>query len=328
MNTRSASVRLHRSIELAAWALAAAGYFGPWIAHPTAALAWNAFDLFDILRILPEIETLALAVNLYALRLPAVGLALLLPLLLAEARPVWRWGAALVGAALLVNTLPPYAVIRTAWRAPGWRVPFWWGVGGLLALAGLTGFGPRLRDARWRAWLALAWLLLTGIPAFLTFPRLLPALETLYAAPVIPGWGFWAYGAGLLTLAISLWTRGVQSAPVQKEKEKAMNVKFDKAPLEPADAYTVELRHVRTVKERYEQELLTKANVVGVGIGLRSHLTMTTSETLSVIVNVTHKVPLKTLAPEDRIPAELEGVPVKVEAIGQPTAQPAGKQWP
>jgi len=90
--------------------------------------------------------------------------------------------------------------------------------------------------------------------------------------------------------------------------------------------YEMEYQHVRTVKERYEQELLAKANVVGVGIGLRS--TVTRSEAISLIVNVTHKTPLKTLRSADRIPDELEGVPVKVEAIGQPIAQIAAEDEP
>ncbi len=324
MNARSATAPLRRVIELGAWTLAVAGYFGPWIAHASAALAWNAFDLFDILRVLPEIETLTLPVNLYALRLPAVGLAVLLPLLLLDARPVWRWGAALLGALLVVNVLPPYALIRTAWRMPGWRVPFWWGVSALLALVALAGWGSRWRHARQRHWLTLAWLLLIGLPAFITFPRLLPALSSLYAAPVSPGWGFWTCGGGWVLLALSLWLRGVQSAPASEEKGELLMTHPEEPTPEPADAYTRELHRVRAVKERYERELLAKANVVGVGIGLRS--TLTTGENMAVIVNVTQKVPLKALAPEDRIPEELDGVPVKVEAIGQPAAQPATRR--
>ena len=74
-----------------AWLLALVGYFGPWIGREAAALAWNAYDLFDLLRLLPQIESGALSVNLYTLRLPLVGLAVLLPLLVARAPNVWRW---------------------------------------------------------------------------------------------------------------------------------------------------------------------------------------------------------------------------------------------
>ncbi|MBN1920915.1 MAG: hypothetical protein JW892_06700 [Anaerolineae bacterium] len=321
-------------IELAAWGVALVGYFGPWVAHDAAALAWNAFDLFDILRVLPEIETFALSVNLYALRLPVVGLAVLLPVLAAKAHGLWRWGAALLGAALLVNTLPPYNILPSAWHTPGWRVPFWWGVSGLVTIGVLTALNLRGRGSRrsstWRhAWVMLLWLLLTGIPAFITFPRLLPALERLYAAPVTPGWGFWTCGAGLLILGIHLWMRSIVPV-VQKQKEVPMNTQTEVAkaiaestPPEAVEGYAMEYQHVRRIKERYEGELLAKANVVGVGIGLRSSVTR--SETLTLIVNVTRKVPPQALKSADRIPSELEGVPVAVETIGQPMAQPAEK---
>ncbi len=77
-----------------------------------------------------------------------------------------------------------------------------------------------------------------------------------------------------------------------------------------------EVARVRLVKARHEQVLLRKANVVGVGIGILEY-----TEQVILVVNVTHKVRLQSLAPEDRIPWELEEVPVKVEAIGWPQAQ-------
>jgi hypothetical protein len=180
---------------LTAWGVALVGYCGPWVGRRAAALAWNAYDLFDLLRLLPEIETGALSVNLQALRLPLVGLAVLLPLLLAKAGWAWRAGGALVGAGLALATLPAYPEIITAWRTPGWRIPFWWGTGALLASGAAVWIGPRL--GRYRAWLMLAWLALTTLPAVATFNRLLPALRALHAAPVGPGWGFWVCLGGL-----------------------------------------------------------------------------------------------------------------------------------
>jgi len=77
-----------------------------------------------------------------------------------------------------------------------------------------------------------------------------------------------------------------------------------------------EVARVRLVKTRHEQVLLQKANVVGVGIGLLEQ-----TEQVILVVNVTHKVNLQSLAPEDRIRQELEEIPVKVRAIGKPRAQ-------
>lgn len=188
------------------WIVALFGYGGPWIAQPSAALAWNAYDMFDVLRLLPEIETGAISVNLQALRLPLVGLAVLPPLLCADLRWPWRVIAAVVGAGLALATLPPYPEIVTAWRAPGWRIPFWWGVGAMLAAGALVYLAPRLGTLR--PWLALAWLALTGLPALPTFHRLLPALHTLHARPVGAGWGLWLWAGAALLLALSFWYEG------------------------------------------------------------------------------------------------------------------------
>ena len=70
------------------------------------------------------------------------------------------------------------------------------------------------------------------------------------------------------------------------------------------------------VKAAYEASLMRKANVVGVGIGLRQHKEEPVSEPV-IVVSVTHKVPLSQLAPDDVIPRELEGVPVDVQAVGE-----------
>jgi hypothetical protein len=191
----------------AAWVIALIGYFGPWVGRQAAALAWNAYDLFDLLRLLPEIETGALSVNLQTLRLPLVGLAVLLPVLLADATLVWRIGGALVGAGLALATLPPYPEIVSAWHTPGWRIPFWWGVGAILAAGAALWFAPRL--GRYRPWLLLAWLAITGLPAAATFARLLPAIRALHAAPVGPGWGFWVCMGGLGCAAVLLWIQAI-----------------------------------------------------------------------------------------------------------------------
>jgi hypothetical protein len=291
-----------------AWGVALTGYFGPWVGHKSAALAWNAYDLFDILRFLPQIETFAIVVNLQALRLPLVGLAVLLPLILAEAHPGWRWLAALIGIILAVETLPPYPGIIGAWRAPGWRVPFWWGIG-----AALGTIVSALFAHRWqlRPWLIVSWTALTGIPAFVTFNRLLPALRELYQSPLHPGWGFWICAAGLLALALLAWLRAFLSPKEGKmiHQETEEEVRMEK---------------VLQVKRRHEATLLHKANVVGVGIGIAHHEedeTRKVSRSVVLVVNVTHKVPDEDLDPEDRIPEELEGIPVQIKAIGYPQAQ-------
>jgi hypothetical protein len=76
-----------------------------------------------------------------------------------------------------------------------------------------------------------------------------------------------------------------------------------------------ELAHVRAVRAAHEEELLRKANVVGVGIGLRKRGGQLADE-LAIVVSVTHKVPLRDLDPQEVIPEELDGVPVDVQPVG------------
>jgi len=81
-----------------------------------------------------------------------------------------------------------------------------------------------------------------------------------------------------------------------------------------------QIAHIQAVKARYEDDLLKKANVVGVGIGLRMRYGRPVDGP-ALIVNVSRKVPLEHLAPEDRIPEKLDGVRVWVEDIGEVKAQ-------
>jgi hypothetical protein len=88
-----------------------------------------------------------------------------------------------------------------------------------------------------------------------------------------------------------------------------------------------ELDRLREIKAVYEADLMRKANVVGVGIGLRQREGEPTRE-LAIIVSVTHKVPFSRLSPGDVIPRELEGVPVDVQAVGELRALQGGIEWP
>jgi hypothetical protein len=71
---------------------------------------------------------------------------------------------------------------------------------------------------------------------------------------------------------------------------------------------------IAQAKTRHEAALLALPNVTGVGIGERAGKPV-------VKVFVTEKVPESSLAPEERVPASLEGYEVDVEAIGAIEAQ-------
>jgi hypothetical protein len=71
---------------------------------------------------------------------------------------------------------------------------------------------------------------------------------------------------------------------------------------------------INEVKTRHEAELLDLPNVNAVGIGERGGKPV-------IKVFVTQKVPESQLAPDERVPASLEGCDVDVEEIGVIEAQ-------
>jgi hypothetical protein len=68
----------------------------------------------------------------------------------------------------------------------------------------------------------------------------------------------------------------------------------------------------RQARHLHESRLLQLANVTGVGTGRDEY-----SGEDVIVVFVTRTVPRGRLRPEDVVPGELEGVPVRVLAIGE-----------
>jgi hypothetical protein len=75
------------------------------------------------------------------------------------------------------------------------------------------------------------------------------------------------------------------------------------------------MQRIQSVKQAREAELLAKANVVGVGVGLRRRGNKLLDEP-ALIVLVSKKVPRAQLAEDDFVPDMLDGVPVDVQEIG------------
>jgi hypothetical protein len=74
------------------------------------------------------------------------------------------------------------------------------------------------------------------------------------------------------------------------------------------------------VQAKYIDMLMAKPNVIGVAIGHIKEDGITLDEK-GIVVMVTEKVPEERLPPKDRIPDELEGVRVDVQAFGGFSAQ-------
>jgi len=82
----------------------------------------------------------------------------------------------------------------------------------------------------------------------------------------------------------------------------------------------IPIKKAQHVKEIYQEQLMAKANVVGVGVGLR-HVSGKRTEDVALIVMVSKKVPEAQLAPQDIIPGQIEGVPIDIREVGKIEAQ-------
>jgi len=76
------------------------------------------------------------------------------------------------------------------------------------------------------------------------------------------------------------------------------------------------IEKIRAVKDRHEEDLLKKKNVVGLGIGYREVGGQKT-EQLSLVVMVRKKELPSQLDATDLVPSEIEGVPIDVKEVGE-----------
>jgi hypothetical protein len=76
----------------------------------------------------------------------------------------------------------------------------------------------------------------------------------------------------------------------------------------------------KIVQEKYQNELMSKANVVGTAVGLVKRQGQYTGE-VAIVVMVQSKVPAAELGPDDLIPKELDGIKVDVQETGAFIAQ-------
>jgi hypothetical protein len=76
---------------------------------------------------------------------------------------------------------------------------------------------------------------------------------------------------------------------------------------------------ILAVIREHKEDLLTKANVVGVAMGYRQKGSKTTDK-LALVVMVSKKVPETQLNSGDHIPSSIDGVPIDVQMVGEITA--------
>lgn len=76
---------------------------------------------------------------------------------------------------------------------------------------------------------------------------------------------------------------------------------------------------IQQVRLAYQDWLMSKANVVGVGIGMRQQQEQSSAVT-TLVVMVSRKVPKDQLDAQDIIPSEIDGIPVDIQVVGEISA--------
>lgn len=75
------------------------------------------------------------------------------------------------------------------------------------------------------------------------------------------------------------------------------------------------MERITEIQARHSDDLLRKPHVVGVGIGMRCRRGKFTDE-MCLVVMVDEKLKPEDLNDDERIPGEIEGVPVDVQETG------------
>jgi hypothetical protein len=81
-------------------------------------------------------------------------------------------------------------------------------------------------------------------------------------------------------------------------------------------SFEADLERAQAVKRAHQEELLSKSNVVGVGVGLCMRGGTPTGQ-VGLVVFVRRKLPASQLDENDRIPNEIDAVPVDVQEVGE-----------
>jgi hypothetical protein len=187
----------------AGWLLAALGFFGPWIAHPTAALSLSGSDMAEFVKFLPAFLDGSLRLLRQLFYLPpfavAVSIALLIGLDSLRYSRFVRAVALLLAVPVSLQLLPPAwspaSLIGSEFRAQTLALGVCW-----LLLACFWLY------ERLPAWLlgsvsAVLCLLAIFLPGW-QFVTAKPAIDEVYSMPLSPGWGIVLCFIGLAIVAL------------------------------------------------------------------------------------------------------------------------------
>ncbi len=173
------------------WALAAIGFHGPWLAHPTAALTLSGVDMAEFVKFLPEVVDGSLAITRQVFYLVPFATVAGIALLVGSRHLRYPWPLRLL---LLIFALPvslqllppawsPASLVASEFRlqtvalATSWLLLAGWWLWGRLAIW-LTGS------------LSAALSLLAAVLPAWQLLKVKPAVDAVYGTPPSIGWGF------------------------------------------------------------------------------------------------------------------------------------------
>jgi hypothetical protein len=202
------------------WLVGAAGYFGPWIDHPSAALVLSGADMGEFVKFLPAVVNGTLAVHRQVFYSPALALVATVALLAGSIALRYRWALRLVMVSLAVpvslQLLPPAWSVASL-TAPEFRLQ----VMGLLVCWLLLG-GLSLLGRMPLALSAVVTTLLCLSAAVLSTWQLLlakPSIDQVYGRAPAIGWGFYACVAGLVVTALLALTSALPATGSGRPRE-------------------------------------------------------------------------------------------------------------
>lgn len=195
---------LVRFLLPAGWLLAAIGYYGPWIAHRTAALSLSGVDMGEFVKFLPGAANSSPAAWRQLFYLPSLAVVIGVALLIASRVLAYPWPVrflALVGAVpLSLQLLPPAwspaSLLTPEFRLQALALALCWL---LLAVHWLFARLPAWATSLPAALLALA---ATALPAWQMI-QVKPAIDAVYGQAPPIGWGFYLCLLGLLAMALA-----------------------------------------------------------------------------------------------------------------------------
>ena len=188
------------------------GYFGPWVDHTVAGLVITGLDFGEYVKFLPGVRegTVILWRPGFYAPLVATSAAALLAAYRAELGYRWWMRVPL----LMLATIAALNLVPPAWTPTRLLEPeFRWQTSCLVILLIGVACAPMLALLPRRiAAMAVTVLSISGIVAPLHgFFQVIPAIQTLYAHTLTPGWGLWLMVVGLLILATAFWRKPTEA---------------------------------------------------------------------------------------------------------------------